>query len=44
MSALSALEQACETKRSAVEVRGWGLLVLTFQTLGESNRIVHHVY
>ncbi|KIP04939.1 hypothetical protein PHLGIDRAFT_92762 [Phlebiopsis gigantea 11061_1 CR5-6] len=34
MSALSALEQACETKRSAVEVRGWSLLVLTFQTLG----------
>ena len=44
MSAPSALEKGCETHRSALDVRGWALLVLSFQTLGESMRIVRQTW
>lgn len=36
MSPSSALEKGLDAKRSAVDVRGWALMVLSFQTLGKS--------
>ena len=36
MSQLNAVEKGLGINRSAVDVRGWALLVLSFQTLGTS--------
>lgn len=39
----SALEKGFE-KRSAADVRGWALLILTFQTLGEQTLRLPHCF